>query len=235
MAGKQKATAMQKLRDESIVRTAAELFIARGIEAVKMTDIADGCGVGVASLYRYYGTKANIAVAASTFLWKRFGERFDLLVAQSQREATGLARMRVLLGCYSDVYKNSPSYIAFLDEFDHVLLSENVDRTLLEEYEAELSSFFDSFAQAFHAGVTDGSIRADVDFPLFFRSVSHALMGVAQKLIRGEVIPSDDFSNGEAELACLVDMVIGYLAVEEQAGSATRQPRGSANVRANGA
>ena len=46
-------------RIEHAVEISAEMFLKRGIDAVKMTDIADACGVGVATLYRYFGTKTS--------------------------------------------------------------------------------------------------------------------------------------------------------------------------------
>ena len=62
----------KKLKDkrmERAVSVCAELFLERGIESVKMTDIADYSGIGVATLYRYFGTKTGIAIDAMTFLW----------------------------------------------------------------------------------------------------------------------------------------------------------------------
>jgi hypothetical protein len=53
-----------------------------------------------------------------------------------------------------------------------------------------------------------------VDFGLFYRSVAHALMSVASKLSRGEVLPSDDFTAGKDELGCLVDMAIRSLRIK---------------------
>ena len=40
---------------------AAALFLRDGIEAVRMTDIAEASGVGVATLYRHFATKLRIA------------------------------------------------------------------------------------------------------------------------------------------------------------------------------
>ena len=41
------AEAERKQREKHIVLTAAELFLERGAENVRMTDIADECGIGV--------------------------------------------------------------------------------------------------------------------------------------------------------------------------------------------
>ena len=36
-------------------------------------------------------------------------------------------------------------------------------------------------------------------------------MGLAEKLLRGDVIPSDDFRQASKELDCLVDMAVRYI------------------------
>ena len=50
------------------------------IASVKMTDIADAAGMGVATLYRHFSTKTSIAVEAATLMWERFNEASSELV-----------------------------------------------------------------------------------------------------------------------------------------------------------
>jgi AcrR family transcriptional regulator len=201
---------MRRLREETAVQAASELFLSNGIAAVKMTDIAAQTGIGVASLYRYFGTKTNLVVAAGTQLWRRFHVQFNEDQQQFAGE-DGISRMRALLESYRTTFEYHAEFIGFLDDFDHEMLAEHVDRDLLREYDAEVMSFGDLFQKAYDAGVADGSIRPIADFPVFYHAIAHALMGIAQKLIRGEILPSDDFSQGSAELDRLVDMAIGYL------------------------
>ena len=65
------------LQKETIVGCAAALFLAHGIEDVKMTDIAAEAGVGVASLYRHFQTKERLAILAGSFLWKDLRVLFE--------------------------------------------------------------------------------------------------------------------------------------------------------------
>lgn len=53
-----------RMKRNKIILVAAELFLEKGIDSVKMTDIADASGIGVASLYRYFGTRTNIVIEA---------------------------------------------------------------------------------------------------------------------------------------------------------------------------
>ena len=62
----------QNLRNKRIqraVEVSAQMFLRDGIEAVKMTDIANESGIGVATLYRYFRNKTGITIAAMTHLW----------------------------------------------------------------------------------------------------------------------------------------------------------------------
>lgn len=207
------ATDIRQLREDAIVQAAADLFLERGIEAVKMTDIATRCGVGVATLYRYFGTKTRLVISAGILLWSRFLDAFQH-TSTSPRflKADGCTRLRLLMENYIISFREHAEFISFLDEFDHLMLAEKVDAAELVEYDREVQVFYPLFRQAYLQGVADGSVVNTVDFPTFYRSVNHALMGVAQKLIRGEILPSDDFSEGIAELECIVEMAVGYLA-----------------------
>lgn len=42
---------------EIVIETAFKLFAENKIESVTMTVVADNCNMGVASIYRYFGTK----------------------------------------------------------------------------------------------------------------------------------------------------------------------------------
>lgn len=65
----------EESRDAHIVACAAALFLKDGLGEVRMTDIADASGIGVATLYRRFSTKTNLAIAAATLLWQRFNDR----------------------------------------------------------------------------------------------------------------------------------------------------------------
>ena len=53
----------------------------------------------------------------------------------------------------------------------------------------------------------------DLDFRVFYHAIAHALMGAAQKFVRGGVIPSDAESDGSAEIKCIVETAVRSLRV----------------------
>ena len=199
------------------VTCAAALFLRDGIAAVRMTDIAEAAGIGVATLYRHYQTKTKLAVLAGTYMWQQFNEFIlDMVESDEFLAADGGQRLSMLLETYVDTYAAYPSFVRFLDEFDHLVLAEGVESSDLMEYGAAIDSFYLIFEDAYQMGRTDGSVAREVDFGVFYRTVAHAMMGVAQKLVRGEIIPSDDFSHGKDELSCIVQMARFTLGIKDK-------------------
>ena len=198
-------------RKADIIAKASKMFPKKGIEPVKMTDVATASGVGVASLYRYFGTKVNLALSVGALMWRRFNETFAENLTAEFSSKNGISQMEELLGLYVFMYRTHPEFISFLDELDHMVLSTQPDEARLAEYDAEVMRFFPLFAASYTKGVADGTIRDDINFMLYYQAVSHSLMGVAQKLIRGEILPSDDFSQGWIELQMAVDIAMHFL------------------------
>ena len=199
-------------RMDRAVECAAGLFLKRRIADVRMTDVADAAGVGVATLYRRFSTKTRLALVAGTLLWRRFNERIVALVeSDAFLGMSGADRLERMLRLYAEGYVENAGFVLFIDGLDGLLVTEGAPLDAVAAYGREVDSFYLIFADAYQLGLQDGSVAREVDFPVFYRSVAHALMGVAQKLARGEVIPSDDFSMGAQELECIVDMAVRAL------------------------
>ena len=81
----------------------------------------------------------------------------------------------------------------------------------LEEYDQSIINFYVVYEAACKRGVADGSIRDDVDFHLLYVTYGHAMMELAKKLLRGEILPTDNFSEGSKELEMLVKTAVEYV------------------------
>ena len=200
-------------RSKAAVAAAAKLFLARGIDDVKMTDIADACGIGVATLYRYFGTKTHVTIAAMTHLWDElnvmFSGVFDSPVFLQQ---SGIKQVTDLMKMYIVLYDAHKDFMRLLGEFDLMLIRENVPAAELAEYERSIINFYPVFLRAFNTGLADGSVREGIDPYAFYIAHAHAFMEVSKKLIQGELLPNDDFSNASGELAMLVQSAAYFLA-----------------------
>ena len=103
---------LKNLREESIVYVAAELFLQEGIEAVKMTDIAARAEVGVASLYRYFGTKEALVIRAGALLWQDLNTLFSSVYeAEDFHARSGMEQITRLFGVYRRLFQEQPGFI----------------------------------------------------------------------------------------------------------------------------
>ncbi|MCR5807843.1 MAG: TetR/AcrR family transcriptional regulator [Oscillospiraceae bacterium] len=206
------AESLKYRRTEHIITTAAELFLDRGIENVKMTDIADESGIGVATLYRYFGTKTKIALAAMTFLWSDLRKLFDERFSDTELcSKDGITQLEILIKMFSELYGSHKNFMRLVGEFDRYVLREELDKDDLMQYENCIVDFYPILERAYKKGIEDGTVRQDVDFRLFYLAFTHALTEMCKKFIGGEILPSDDFSAAEKELALIADSAVYYI------------------------
>lgn len=193
-------------RMEKAITVSADLFLQNGIEPVKMTDIADASGVGVATLYRYYGAKTGMVIAAMTYLWEKLKSMFDgVFESDVFTKQTGLKQLTDLMRMYLVLYDAHPDFMRLLAEFDQFILREQVPKAALIDYEKAIINFYPLFEAAFKTGIEDGTVREDVPFQLFYLTYAHAMMELTEKLLQGELLPSDDYSLGRKELEMMIE------------------------------
>ncbi|MBQ3842846.1 MAG: TetR/AcrR family transcriptional regulator [Ruminiclostridium sp.] len=205
----------KKLKDRRIERAVsacAGLFLANGIENVKMTDIADVSGIGVATLYRYFGTKIGIAIDAMTFLWDDLKNLFSgVFDSETFTSQPGIKQLHDLLKMFIVLFSAHKDFMRLLGEFDRFVIHENVPREQLEKYEKSVINFYPIIERAYNKGVSDGTVRKIPDFRIFYLTFAHALTEMSKKFIDGEILPSDDFSDAQKELEMLIDCAVSYL------------------------
>ena len=140
-------------------------------------------------------------------MWRNFKTRIrQVIVEDGFLAMSGAERLTTLFGKYVDAYIQYPDFVRFLDEFDHMVIAEGIGSEELAAYGEAIDSFYIIFEDAYQLGRSDGTVAREIDFRVLYTTVAHAMMGIAQKLVRGDIIPSDDFSHGRRELECIVQM-----------------------------
>jgi AcrR family transcriptional regulator len=202
------------LREDAITETALTLFLRRGIAAVKMTDIAESCGVGVATLYRYFQVKKTIVIRSGILLWKqKYAEFAEISKENELRHRKGIEGFRFLLLHFDDLFKNDPSFFLFVRDFDSFCLAESIPPTDLKEYDETFSALEALFLEQAQKGIADGSVRKDRNFVLTYYAFARALLGLGEKLVGGAVIvESDKRVDDEKQISALIDVILAYFA-----------------------
>ena len=206
---------LKNKRYEKAVEVSAQLFLKNGIDSVKMTDIADECGIGVATLYRWLGTKNGITIAAMTYMWNELNKMFSgIFESEVFLSQSGIKQLNDLMRMFIVLYEAHPGFMRLLSEFDLLLISEDIPKKDLKEYERSIINFYPVFENSYMMGIADGTVREIPDIRMFYLSFAHTLMELSKKLIQGELLPNDDFSHAEEELSMIIEAAVFFLKKE---------------------
>ena len=124
---------------EFIIEQASEIFCERGIYNTKMTDIAKKAEVGVASVYRYFKTKADIAIQVGIKFWEEEGRAvYEKFQYKEFEEKSGYEQVKDLLNSFVILFEDHKDFLKYINYLDSFILKENIDRDKLVEYEKSI-------------------------------------------------------------------------------------------------
>ena len=147
-------------RKQLILNTAFPIFAEKGIEMVSMSDIAAACGMSYATIYRHYGTKAELVLAINSKIWDEFFrdyyERTDVSKMNAAEE------FNFYLDIYLDLYRNHRDILRFNHYFNAYLQIENVISEQMQEFAGVMEFIEDRFHGIIEKAKIDGTLRTDI-------------------------------------------------------------------------
>lgn len=203
----------QEVRVKAAIDSAKTLFFERGIDAVKMTDIAEMAGMGVASLYRYpaTATKTRIVIQVGCQVWNELLEEYRAVFEGKEfQNANGITQIEMILKLYVHLFENHRDFLRFVSIFDAYCLESHIPAEELEEYEKSVFGFFPYYEAACKKGKEDGTIRDDFALYETYNTVNHAMISVLKKLAFESILPQDSMS-GLNEIELLIHIFSHYL------------------------
>lgn len=193
------------------VEAGCELFQDKGIDSVKMTEIARKAKIGIASLYRYFDTKEKLVIACAVKMWEEvIGEILPNYQSEEFASLNGFERIEHIFRVYRILCNKYKDFVKFVAVFDSYCLNNKVEPSKLADYEQIITTLYRFFSDAFDRGVQDGSIRQGIDKKQFYLTCNHALMAVVQKLVSGEILSQDNFA-GFGEVDIMTDIFLSYI------------------------
>lgn len=204
---------MKESKKEEVILAAVEVFKSLGIDHAKMTDVAKKAEIGVASLYRYFNTKVDLAIEAAIVVWaQEINQLYSRYEALSKGTEKGLDQVKIILEVFIELYENHPDFLIFIHEFDGFMVREKVEMEKLERYENGIIHLKQMLIDAIEKGKKDSSIKENIDVEAFYYTTTHALMSLVQKLLlRGHIIKSDASVSEKHQIETLIDMSVSYL------------------------
>lgn len=205
----------QTERKAEVVEAARMLFSRRGIENTTMEEIADKTGIGVASLYRYYVTKAQIAVAVGIDYWNQIEKAIDpIFKSEAYQAKTGMGKIEAIMDIYPLLLQEHRDFLLYLDDLDSFILRNNIQAKDLGRYEESIAQFYGPYIEAVHEGQKDGTIKKGLDEKLLFISVNQTMMALIRKMAHGEILATNSLY--QRELTLVVEMIKAYVRSETE-------------------
>ncbi len=196
-------------RREAMLSEGFRLFAEKGIESVSMQEVATACGVGVATLYRYYSTKPTLVIAIGTRQWKDYGE-----YVHTQREAlhahgmTAAQELDFYLDFYIDLYQKHKDLLRFNQSFNNYILHEGLTGEQIYPYLQSINIFVRMFSELYEKGRRDGTIRTELSKDKMFAATSHIMLSVAVRYAQGLLYSAENVEDMTQEILLVKRMIL---------------------------
>ena len=196
-------------RRERMLTVGFRVFSEESIETVSMQKVAAACGLGVATVYRYFRTKTELAIAIGARIWKNYAVKVEEMYRARGGDAMNAAEeLAFFLDCFLDLYKNHKDVLRFIRNFETFIRHENASKEDIRVY----NSVVDGFAKKFHAvyqkAEQDGTLRLEMPETKFFYTIMYIMLAAAEKFAEGLVYPLEYEEDMTEELELLKNMIL---------------------------
>ena len=202
-------------RKELMLETGFRIFARQSIETVSMQEIAKACGLGVATLYRYFNTKLIFVIAIGARQWEDFGKRV-IKAKEKQRiaEKSAARQLEFYLDFYLELYHKHKDLLRFNQNFNNFVLHEKADAAQLKPYLDAIALYSGLFHGVYEKGKQDGTIHTDLSEEKMFAATSHIMLAVIVRYAQGLVFSADVEADRTQELELLKRMLLREFVTE---------------------
>lgn len=153
-----------------------------------MNDVAKAADIGIATLYRYFGTKPDFVVAISTWCWEKVVGEFDLRLDSDN--ATAFEELEFLLDCFIELYKNHRKLLCFNQFFNVYVKNEDISPDMMKHYTALIETLASRFHLTYLKAGKDHTLRTDISERVMFSSSLHLMLAAVTRYAVGLVYDS---------------------------------------------
>lgn len=215
MRDKEKDAAQMAIKRRHFLEKAYELFARKNIESVSMIEVAEKCGYGTTTLYRYFPSKPILVVAVAVWI---DGE--TIRENQERRPNADFAGMTALgifefyLDSFIELYRHKRDLLRFNQFFNIYIQSERIDPEVMKPYRDMIEGLKPEFHVIYERAQQDHTVRTDESEEEMFSTTLHLMLAAATRYAIGLVyIPEEGF-DAEKELGKLKEaLLMRYKAV----------------------
>lgn len=166
---------------EKVTKEALKMFVSKGIENSKVSDIAKNCDLAERSLFRYFPTKADLVLAAAKLFWYEMVKNSYNVLTQIDNSLDGIDQLSIVIKTYAHQFFDNKEKLIFVQESEVYLYRYN--KGLLNPVDL-LNNQNAPMYQVIQKGVKDGSIK-NHNIEELYLIVYDSLLGFMQKMATG--------------------------------------------------
>lgn len=196
---------------EIVIETAFKLFAENKIEPVTMTVVADNCNMGVASIYRYFGTKKELVIAVAAKKWREYYSELQKYYKElNVDKMTAAQELEFYIDRYIDLYNENSDLLNFNANFGIYIGSEDTTKDEMRQYNSIIDKFISRFHMLYKKAQDDKTIRTDISERSLFYNIMYTMMSALSKYSTNIIHSADQDRNYEKEICQLKDMYLEY-------------------------
>ena len=199
-------------RNERIMQSAFDCFSKGGIDTIALTDIAEKAEIGIASLYRYFPAKEDLAIKCAIWAWKKQQDVFSGIISEAGfSDSSGFRQLEKICSIFETLVQESREFLRFIYFFDSYIVRNGIQNDRLSDYEAEIKTVQTLIQKAIHKGLEDGSIKLPEgsDESQIYFTMMHSLFSMAQKIsVSGGMLKMNDEENKQIQMRLLTKLLL---------------------------
>ena len=169
-----------------------------------------------ATIYRYFETKAQLAISAGIAYWQKVvGKYLESLSQIAYQKLSGLQQMEYIFHIFSEIFQEELLFLKFLQEFDIFVQRYHISKERLGEYEEYILNLKPYMTDALKKGLNDGSLYFSYNIDEVYFSVMHTMLSLMQKLsYNGSMLLSDEIVKPALQLRIAGGLLLKGLGAE---------------------
>ena len=196
---------------EIVIETAFKLFAENKIEPVTMTVVADNCNMGVASIYRYFGTKKELVIAVAAKKWREYYSELQKYYKElNVDKMTAAQELEFYIDRYIDLYNENNDLLNFNANFGIYIGSEDTTKDEMRPYNSIIDKFVNRFHMLYKKAQDDKTIRTDISERSILYNIMYTMMSALSKYSTNIIHSADQDRDYEKEICQLKDMYLEY-------------------------
>ena len=191
---------------KKFLETGYKLFVRRTIDGVSLDEVAKASRIGVATLYRYFGNKTDLAVEIFVWKWKTF---WDAYIEEKEADPgmTAVQRFAVYLDTFLELYRNQRDFLRFNQFFNVYMQGAKPKRKQQFPYESMIDGFADHFREIWEQGEKEGMLHTEIPWQKVFSATLHIMLAAATRYAVGLMYQPEEAGDPEEELVKLRNLL----------------------------